>query len=525
MADNQAIKHVVIIGGGSAGWLVAGRLAVDHCAAEPGGLKVTVIESPDVPTIGVGEGTWPTMRESLKRIGLSEADFIRECDVSLKQGTCFQGWRNGSDKDKYYHPFMLPIADGDLELERFVSDHSLGYGSAVSPQIAVCEQGRSPKQPSTPEYASVMNYGYHLDAGRFSEVLKSHCMSKLGVHYISDHVKSVVSGPDDYIKGLETKNNGLLEADLFVDCSGFAGLLISQHYGISLKDQSHILPNNCAMAAQIPYVTEDAPIASATLSTARDAGWIWDIGLYSRRGTGYVYASDFSSDDQAEHVLRDYLQQTANAEIAQTASVRKLSFQPGYREKFWHKNCVAVGMASGFLEPLEASALVMAELAAAQISQDLPANMALMDFAAKRYNERFTYRWERIIDFLKLHYVLSDRNDSDYWRFVKSVDSIPLRLAELLDAWQYQSPNMLDFPQIEEVFPAASYKYVLYGMGGKVPQRVTKAKTANEEAAKRAFDHVKALQQKFLGGLPENRALIKQIRTNGLPGATKRFNV
>lgn len=506
-----SIRHVVVLGGGSAGWLTACRLAADHKAHHAEGLSVTLIESPDVPILGVGEGTWPTMPETLKRIGLSEAQFIRDCDASFKQGTGFVGWTTGQDNDRYYHPFMLPVADEQLALETRWQHHAPSYASAVTPQAAVCDARRAPKQLGVPEYSAALNYGYHLDAGKFAELLRKHATTQLGVRHILDHVTGIDCDPDGYISALATKQSGAISGDLFVDCSGFASLLIAQHYAVPLNDCSDILKNDSALAAQVPYAQADEPIASVTLSTAQEAGWIWDIGLPTRRGTGYVYASDYSDDDRAETVLRAYLARTATPDIAAAATVRKLSFSPGYRERFWVKNAVAVGMAAGFLEPLEASALVMVELAAEQLSEGLPRSREAMPMAAERFNNRFAKRWERIIDFLKLHYLMSERSDSPYWTDMRAPSSTPDRLLDRVAFWRLEAPSTLDFTQTREVFPAASYKYVLYGMGRAPDIAAPLSGQTDPEQMQKAFLHVRRQADKFVSGLPDNRTLIDDM--------------
>jgi flavin-dependent dehydrogenase len=507
------LRRIVIVGGGSAGWMTAGLIAAEHRAA--GGLQITLIESPDVPTIGVGEGTWPSMRDTLHRIGVSESDFFRECDASFKQGSRFNRWIDGSDNDYYFHPFVLPQGYGEVNLPaQWQAQHpQVPFADLVSFQPHLCTQGRAPKQAQTPEYAAVANYGYHLDAGKFGLFLRKHCLEKLGVQYVPDHVVGINSHENGDIASLQTQKHGALEGDLFIDCTGMQSLLLGQHYGIPLIPQKHVLYNDSALAVQIPYPADEHPIASQTSSTAQSAGWIWDIGLPTRRGIGHVYASGYISDDQAEAELRAYIVQTGGPkDIPQP---RKLTFDPGYREKFWHRNCVAIGLSAGFIEPLEASALAIVEMSAAMLSDDLPATREAMDIVAKRFNEAFTYRWERVIDFLKLHYVLSKRRDTPYWRDNTDPAQTPERLRELLTLWQHRAPSRSDFYRIEEVFPSASYQYILYGMGFRSDfSRASRPQEAG--MADGYFQEAASLTRKMLGALPDNRTLINHIKRHGL---------
>jgi tryptophan halogenase len=521
---DEAIKRLVIVGGGSAGWLAAGVIAAEHQAHQAGGLQVTLIESPDVKTIGVGEGTWPTMRDTLRKMGISETDLIRECDASFKQGSKFVNWVTAEADDQYYHPFVLPqgFLQANLVSAWQARHTSAAYSELVSFQPHLCEQGRAPKQTTTPEFAAVANYAYHLDAGKFAELLRRHCTEKLGVSHILDHVTGVACvGVDGAwagdIQGLQTRHHGLLEGDLFIDCTGFASLLLGQHFGIPFVSQKQTLFNDTALAVQVPYSDDADAIASHTLSTAQHAGWIWDIGLPTRRGVGYVYSSAHTTDDQAETDLRHYIEQSSGIAADKLPAPRKIGISPGYRQKFWHKNCVAVGMSAGFLEPLEASALVLVELSAAMISDELPATRGMMEVVARRFNARFSYRWERIVEFLKLHYVLSRRTDSDYWHDNRDAATIPDRLLESLDLWRYQSPSRYDLYQAEEIFPSASYHYVLYGMGFVPQVRPTTRRSDDAMLGEAHFKQSAGLTRKYLAGLPTNRELINHVKRHGMP--------
>ena len=514
---STAIRHIVILGGGSAGWLTAGVIAAEHRANSVSGIKVTVIESPDVAPIGVGEGTWPTMRDTLRKIGVLEADFLRECDASFKQGSRFNRWVTGADNDYYFHPFVLPQGYGDADLAaRWQARYrSVPFADLVSFQPHLCVNGRAPKQASTPEYAAVANYGYHLDAGKFGLFLRRHCVEQLGVTYIADHVDAIDSHDNGDIAALRTRAHGAVSGDLFIDCSGMRSMLLGQHYGVALLPQKHVLFNDSALAVQIPYANDNDPIASQTTSTAQSSGWIWDIGLPTRRGIGHVYSGAHISDDDAQRELRAYIRENGGPE--DIPAPRKLTFEPGYRSHFWHRNCVAVGLSAGFIEPLEASALALVELSVAMISEDMPATREAMDITARRFNSAFTYRWERVIDFLKLHYVLSQRRDSDYWRDNTRSDAVPERLAELLTLWRHRAPSRHDFYRIEEVFPSASYQYVLYGMGAGLDPEQAQRQAEYAASADACFREAADLTRKMLSALPDNRTLLAHIARHGMP--------
>jgi len=511
------IRDIVIVGGGSAGWLTAGVLAAEHRAGANDAIRITLVESPDVKTIGVGEGTWPSMRDTLRRMGVSESEFIACCDASFKQASRFAGWVNGAADDVYYHPFSAPQGFGDVNLvPAWLSlEASPSFADAVSFQPQLCDHGKAPKQKSTPEFAAVANYAYHLDAGKFGSFLQKFCIERLGVRHVLAHVQGVRSHDNGDIAGLDTQEHGPVDGDLFIDCTGFSALLIGEHYGVPRVGITDVLFCDTAVATQVPYPAPGSPIASHTLSTAQEAGWIWDIGLPTRRGVGHVYSSAHTTDERAAEALRDYVRRTGGA--TEELMLRRIPLNPGYRETFWHRNCVAVGISAGFIEPLEASALALIELSARMIGEDLPPNRALMETVARRFNERFRYRWGRIVDFLKLHYVLSGRSDSEFWIDNRRPGSIPARLQELLELWRFRPPGSRDFPEIEEVFPAASYQYVLYGMGFR-PELPPYARRLDDPiAAARCLQAVGQLKHKYLAGLPSNRDLVEHVRARGLP--------
>lgn len=534
--SNQPIKHVVIVGGGTAGWLCAGVLAArlgkrisnrtntnsnnpNHAQniSDESAIHITLVESPNVPSIGVGEGSWPSLRDTLQEIGIKEADFLTCCNASFKQGSTFAGWRNGHQDDKYQHPFTTPTGYTELDIHRcwqqLFSSESFEQSFCLQPDI--CDAGLAPKQSSTPEYAYVLNYGYHFDATALATLLTNHCKNNLGVKHTQAHIANVVGQDNGDIESLVTENGDTIKGDLFIDCSGQQGLLIDKHYHVPWHSVSSVLLNNRAVAVQVPYGSSDIKasadtIASTTIATAQTCGWTWDIGLQHRRGVGLVYASDYASEENAESLLREHLTKRLPQSEIENLKYRHLQFDPGYRKQFWVNNCIGMGMSAGFIEPLEASAIAMVELGIRMLCDQFPQNRQHMSHVATRYNQRFTYRWERVIDFLKLHYVLSEREEP-YWLAQRSESSIPDSLNALLDLWQYQAPSRYDLIENEEIFPSASYQYILYGMGFHTNDRQL---DKNSNMVKKAFALKQSLQQgksQLLAGLPTNRDLLSAI--------------
>lgn len=506
----KPIKRIVIVGGGTAGWLSACYIASRARTSSGEPLHVTLIEAPDIPTVGVGEGTWPTMRSTLADIGLDEDKVLATCDGALKQGSRFDGWVSGATDDSYYHPFTAP-PDGQpidfIAAWRKFAPH-LPFAFAVSPQPAVCEAKLAPKQSSMAGYAGALNYAYHLDARKLAALLARHGAGQLGITHLRDEVVTAQASERGNIEAILTRSGKRIEGDLFIDCSGHAALLIGGHYGVDWIDRSDILFNDRALVIQVA-VDESSPVESQTIATAHEAGWTWDIGLPTRRGIGCVYSSRFLDDGAAEAVLREYVRRTADEEQARTISPRAHSFRSGYRTEFWRGNCLAIGLSAGFVEPLEASAIVLIEMSLRALMDNFPRDRDLLPIHAARFNELFLKRWDRIVEFLKLHYLLS-RREEPYWRAHRDPMTIPHRLAELLALWRTQPPSAYDLPLVDELFPAASYQYVYYGMGGELPRDLP-------QPSSRLLAQLESLRQRsrsLAAALPPNRAYLDHLRAD-----------
>lgn len=513
---NQLIKKIVIVGGGTAGWLAANHLAKNLISEHKDSVEISLIESPNIPTIGVGEGTVPAMRQSLKELGISETEFIRNCDATFKQGIKFINWQNnpiaGSD-EYYHHIFDYPKAATFDPTTYWLNSKSenLSLVDAVSIQGKICDAGLAPKLITNPEFQGITSYAYHLDAGKFAKILTNNATSKLGVKHLLTEVESVTQDEDGDIKSLITTTAGEISADFFVDCTGFKALLIGEKLKVPFLDKSDVLFADHAVVMQVPYDNERTEIPSYTLSTASTAGWLWDIGLQKRRGIGHVYSSRHTSHQQADDDLRSYIGSASDA-----LDSRLIKMNIGYREKFWKNNCVALGLSQGFVEPLEATGLLVFDATAKMLAEQFPVYKKEIPLVASQFNQRVRHSWENVIDFVKLHYCLSNRTDSQFWLDNVDAKSIPDSLSERLERWKYQPPSRYDFSNKFDVFNLENYLYVLYGMGyatdieGLRP-RLTQSKVAD------AYFQETVEQSKFaVQKLPKNRQLIDKILQYGL---------
>ncbi len=510
---------ILILGGGTAGWLTAAYLA----ATRPPGpdSRITVIESPDLGIIGVGEGTFPSLRATLATIGIDESELIREAEATFKQGVQFEHWLRSpgaAGNAAYLHPFSLPSRlAGQPELLPYwllgEAGADTGFADAVTLQASMVAAHRAPRRATHPHAAARpggLNYAYHLDAVRFAFLLRRRAEA-LGVRRIEAEMRTVHLGPDGAIAALETDRPDAggetrHQADLYVDCSGFRAELIGRALGVPFLSVGSQLFADRAVALQVPYPRPDAAIPSVTRAIAQQAGWCWDIGLRHRRGIGYVYSAAHTDATAAEAALRAYA-----GPGAQDLPVRHLRFQSGYRTQPWLRNCVAIGLSGGFLEPLEASGIGLIETAVTLLAHLLPGG-GDTEPVARHFNHLMTERYRRVVDFLKLHYALTQRRDSQFWRDNADPASWSDRLTDLLAIWRHRPPHRLDFIADLEMYGTASWQYVLYGMEYRT-RLANDAAYSRRGEARQAFAALRAMAPVMRADLPDHRALVTQIAT------------
>ena len=511
----RLIKQLLIVGGGTAGWITAAYLARTLGAQSPDGVQITLVESADIGILGVGEGTFPSIRTTLKRIGVDEASLIRECSASFKQGAKFAHWRHAPGQsrgapDHYLHAFQVSQEPSGLDLLPYwllgVAGDNVNWDEVNTPQKRVADACRAPKLITHSDYLGPLGYAYHFDAVKLAHFVRKQAIAS-GVRHIVDTVDAVNLTEDGAIGSVTTREHGVLSADLFVDCTGFRAQLIGAGLGVPYKSCRSVLFCDTALAMQVPYERPDSPIASYTISTAHDAGWTWDIGLHSRRGVGYVYSSAHTDETAAERTLRAYV-----GPAAEGLAVRKIGFNAGYREINWRKNCVAIGLSSGFFEPLEATGIMFTEIAAVTLTNLFPWGGDL-EVAAEQFNERMRRRYERALDFIKLHYCLSERRDSQFWRDNVEPGTIPDSLHQLLRRWRHRPPGSIDIDPNVDIFPETSWQYVLYGMGYKTDLGPRARVLKYHDEAREAFAEISRQANFACRTLPTNRALLDAAHT------------
>ncbi|RJE75882.1 hypothetical protein BGP78_16180 [Pseudoalteromonas sp. MSK9-3] len=501
------LNSILIVGGGTAGWLAANHLGKKF---KNSGTTVTLIESPNIPTIGVGEGTVPMMRQTLSYFGIDEGVFFQQCDAAFKQGIRFENWmKSNSDKPHfYYHPFDY-FADDDRFLKYWLNgSQGNSFAEFVGIQSHLCESSKAPKKVTQPQFESVSSYAYHLDAGKFSELLKKNAIEHFGVNFILAEMKSIETNVEGNISNIAT-DQGALKAELFIDCTGFNSLILGDKLKVKFVDKSNVLFTDKALAVQVPHSSDR--ISPYTCSTAQSAGWIWDIPLFSRKGVGHVFSSSHTTSDDAYQALESYVGRNLDE-----FTVRKIDMKIGYREKAWFKNCVALGLSQGFVEPLEATGLLVFDVTAKMLADILPNSINGFSASASQFNAVVTNMWLKVIDFIKLHYCISDRTDSDFWLDNRVQNSIPDTLQEKLARWQHVPPNQYDFSGKLDVFNLDNYLYVLYGMSFKTDKASCVLSDRNKHAFASHLSSYDKYKQNVLMSVPDHKVLLEQIRIFGM---------
>ncbi|HLO48314.1 MAG TPA: tryptophan halogenase family protein [Kamptonema sp.] len=527
----QPIKNIIIVGGGTAGWLSAAYLHKALNSHSEPQYNITLIESSDIGRIGVGEATIPNFAGTLRFLGISETEFMVECHGTFKLAIKFRNWSGLPGIDTFWHPFGpqkyiagTEIPDAHYWLKQWLQGHPERYASSCFETVDLAESQKAPRLVSDPEYSyQKLYYAYHLDAGLFAGFLKKKT-TEAGVRHIIDNVVDVVLDERGFIDRLVTQNHGSLAAELFIDCSGFQGLLINQTLQEPFISYSDSLLCDKAVAISVPYDDGDPynenhqGINPYTSATALSSGWVWQIPLVKRSGTGYVYSSKFTSPAAAEQEIKQFL--GANTE---NLVAKHLNMRIGKTRNSWVKNCVSIGLAGGFIEPLESTGIYLIEHGLEMLVNHFP-NRSFSDYLIRRYNEKMTECYEELRDFIVMHYCLTHREDTAFWRTNRHELKIPDSLQAKLEHWQQIWPLQQN-PLV--LFPEYSYLCILAGMGQypqntlpildahssqKVAGYLSQIKDRVADLEKVLPSHVEYLKQKAMmhkNGIPSKRQLRK----------------
>ncbi len=446
------IRSIAIVGGGTAGWMVAASLAKFlknlNCS-------IRLIESEQIGTVGVGEATIPPIMDFIRTLGIDENDVVRRTKATFKLGIEFRDWT------RIGHSYIHPFGQTGLDLDGipfsacWLRARQEGNAQRLEDyclQAVAARAGKFMRPIRTANSpAANITYALHLDATLFAAYLRSYAETRAVVRTEGKVAHVALRPTDGFIASITLESGECVEADLFIDCTGFRGMLIEGALSSGYQDWRHWLP--CDRAAAVPCERRGA-LASHTLVTARDAGWQWRIPLQHRIGNGYVYCSDFISDSQAQETLLSHLEGNA------LASPLQLRFITGRRNLFWSRNCVAIGLSAGFLEPLESTSIHLIQRGIALLLKLFP-DRHCRPADIDRYNKMLAFEFERVRDFLVLHYSTTERRDSEFWRHCSNITQ-PDSLKEKIELFRGYGRILRED---SELFPVQSWLHVFLGQG------------------------------------------------------------
>ncbi len=493
VTGSGAIERVVIVGGGTAGWMAAAALGA-YLAGTP--TQITLIESSEIGTVGVGEATIPTIRRFYAQLGMTDAEVMHACEATAKLGIRFVDWRHGCD---FIHPFGRFGQDlRGIDFHHFwlragapaaLEQYSLG--------ATLARQGHATiPAPNPTSQIGIFDWALHFNAALFAQHMRAFA-ERGGVERIDARITDVaLHGETGFIEAVTLDDGRRVEGDLFVDCSGFRGLLIGQALGIGYRDWSHWLLCDTAFAVQSERAGEPP---SCTTVTARSAGWQWRIPLRGREGNGIVFSSRFQSDDDARAELM------ANLAAAATMEPRRLRFTPGRREAAWAKNCVSLGLAAGFLEPLESTSIALIETGIERLKQLFP-DKGFDPAVIEEYNIQSAEEMERVRDFIILHYKLAGR-DGPFWQACRDMD-VPDTLAAKIALWKARGA----FIRYRwEMFSPASWLAIYAGFG-ELPERIDPGTASvNETDLARSLEAMRKAVRDTVADTPTHAEFLAMI--------------
>lgn len=449
----MTIENIVIVGGGTAGWMTAAALSR---MITGGKTKVTLIESKDIGTVGVGEATIPPFVDFNKLLEIDESELLSKSQGTYKLGIQFVNW--GQKGDSYFHPFGNYGYEIDgVSFHQIWMKYRMGGDPrplhAFSPEtIAAMHRRFEPTKDQARGDLPPINYAYHLDAGRYAQFLRTYSEAR-GVKRVEGFVEDVAVGSEDgFVQSVTLRNGQTISGDFFVDCSGFRGLLIEQTLKSGYEDWTHWLP--CDRAVAVGSETpEEAPLPY-TRATAHAAGWQWRVPLQNRLGNGHVYCSKYMSDDEAGNILMN------NLDGEPLSDPKQLYFKTGHRKKFWNKNVVAIGLSAGFMEPLESTSIHLINTAIKKLVSILSLK-EITPVQESIFNRLTIKEYARIRDFLILHYCATTRDDSPFWDYCRTM-SLPQSLIEKIELYKL---NGQVFREEDELFTETSWVAVMMGQG------------------------------------------------------------
>ncbi|MFP6747483.1 MAG: tryptophan halogenase family protein [Alphaproteobacteria bacterium] len=510
----ERVRKIVIVGGGTSGWMAACYLtAVLATPKTDEQVSITLIESKDIGIIGVGEATPAHIKHILLAIGVDEGDFMRCCEATFKNAIRFDNFH--AKGETFWHPFtQLTNANNYAIVNLWLAARRDGYrgsyAEAVAQDPAMCLRYLAPKKSGDAPYEGLVNYAYHIDTILLGRYLRD-LSKRRGVRHVVDLVTGAGQDEAGNITHVSTEEHGDIAGDLFIDCTGFRALLLGKTLGEPFRSFNDVLFNDNAVAMRVPNPEGHRDIRPYTTCSAQDAGWIWNIPLYRRTGVGHVYSSAHMDKEAAERALRDYV-----GPAHEGLEANHIPMRIGRSERAWVKNVIAIGLSGGFIEPLESTGIYLTELGLTLLRDHFPTKSSMAPFA-RRYNRHMASYYDEIRDFITMHYCLTARTDTDYWRDCHAHGAIPPSLQEKLELWRNRPPteNDLDYTSELPAFSAISYNYVLAGMQ-RLPEHPLPAEAMQDLGFARAVleDRRKGIAD-TVAQAPYHKDLLDQIHGGG----------
>lgn len=498
---HRSVHRAVIVGGGTAGWMTAAQLAVSY----PHRLEITVVDPKTIPRTGVGEATFNTIKVFFDGLGLAETDWMPHCSATYKIAIRFEGWNaNGMT---FYHPFeRYGVIDGYAASEWWLRLRTRGVplDQACTSAPGISEAKRAPRHSDgTPFCEQIPHpYAYHIDAEKLANFLRDFAIAR-GVVHRTEEVSEVVRCPNQWIDGLTLNDGSRLESDLYIDCSGFRGLLINEGLGEPFVDFGSSLLCDRAVVGHVQH--RESEIEPYTTATAMSAGWMWRIPLYDRVSVGYVYSSQFVDSEAAETEFCSQL-----GEIITGAQPRHLKMRVGRCSRAWVGNCVAVGLSMGFVEPLESTGIFLIQYGIAELIEHFPFD-GIVQPVVDHYNRAVASCVDGVRDFLILHYVLSRRSDTPFWEAVKHEALVPDDLAERIKLWNHRLPDVESIPSAYHGFGPYSYTMILAGLDYVPQETAPRIRYASPSSAITAFAAISEKTSLLAKILPSHRAYLQRM--------------
>lgn len=500
---NHRVGSVAIVGGGTAGWMSA--LYLNRALGRD--VKITVVESPTVGTIGVGEATFNTIKSYFDYCGLPEQAWMPACNATYKMAIKFVDWT--ASGPSFFHPFQRyhDVKGVDLP-EWWLKNQRLSerFDYACFTVPGLCDAKSSPKYWDGTVFDETARYpyAYHFDANLLADFLQEVAIAR-GVEHIYADVRNVSLGSRGEIATLLLADGRTLTADLFLDCTGFRGLLINGALGEPFIPFSNSLLCDRAVAMRIPTPEGERDIRPYTTATALTAGWVWDIPLYGRVGTGYVYSSDFLAEEEAEKEFRSHL-----GPKAEDVEAFHISMRIGRTRRPWVKNCVSVGLSGGFVEPLESTGIFFIQYALAELLNHFPRNRE-DDAVIHSYNRAVGSCIDGVRDFLFLHYYANDRRDTAFWNAVKDDVDIPNGLRDRLDLWKNRLPNATSVNAEYHGFAPYSYCVMLLGLNYRPKKSLPILDYLDDCDAEEAFSKIRERSRQLRRELPSQHEYLSVL--------------